>query len=156
MKNKKKVLNFVIILLFSFILSSCATAPKGYLNKGRYLYVKGNKNEASIVFTAKLFNKLYSLPFGKTCPLDLAITQLNYKYAGWKGVWLLEILPGSYVIYIGIVGWGIPNHPLHVKSNKVYLLNCDAFGAWIDEIMGAVYIPQKKLFIYEGREYRVP
>jgi len=156
MKNKKKVLNFVIILLFSFIISSCATAPKGYLNKGDYLYVKGNKNKASIVLTAKLFNKLYSLPFGSTCPLEQKITQLNYEYAGFYGVELLEILPGSYVIYIGVVGMGIPNHPLHIKSNKVYLLNCTEYSAWTEEIIGAVYIPQKKLFIYEGREYRVP
>lgn len=156
MKNKKKTLTFVIILLVLFIISSCATAPKGYSNKGRYLYVKGNKNEASIVFTSMLFRELYSLPVGTTCPLRLAITQLNYKYAGWKGVWLLEILPGSYTIYVGIVGAGIPNMRLHVESNKVYILTCEGDAVWKEELIGARYVPQKKIFIYEGKEYRVP
>lgn len=148
--------NFVILLLLPFIISNCATAPKGYLNKGDYLYVKGNRNDASIVLTAKLVYRLYDLPMENICPLDLKITRVNGEYSGWNGVELLEILPGSHIIYVGVVGRGIPHFPLHVKPNRVYLLNCEGDLISVGEVSGALYIPQRRIFSYEGREYAVP
>jgi hypothetical protein len=158
MINKSITLTSAILLLVPLGIISCATAPNGYVNKEDYMYVDGYKDDAAIVFTVKLFDSLYDLPMENNCPLDLKITQLNGQYSGWNGVTLLEIRPGYHYIYVGVVGAGIPSMELNVDANKVYILNCRHLtnAAWVDELIGAQYIPKRKVFVYEGREYEVP
>jgi hypothetical protein len=162
MKTKKIVLNSIIILLTSFIFSSCANAPIGYLNKDRYLYVDGDKEEVAVVFTEDLFCQLYSLPACRNNPVEFSITQLNYKYAGWKGVKFMEIRPGTHHAYLGMVGRGIPNASLIIEAYKVYILIWEEDNinlkdtVYQKEIGGARYLPERKVFVYQGREYKVP
>ena len=166
MTIKRKILICTLILLISLMIGSCASAPsapKGYVNKDKYLYVAGDRDEVAIVFTEDLFCGLYSLPECTNSPIEFSITQLNYQYAGWKGVKFMEIRPGTHHVYLGMVGRGVPNASLIIEAYKVYILIWEEDNIqqrdtiYQKEIIGAIYMPWNKVFIYnDGREYKVP
>lgn len=161
MLNRAKALNSVLIILLLSILISCASAPKGYVNKDKYLYVDGDKEEVAIAFTEDLFCELYGLPECPNKPVKFSITQLDYQHAGWNGVKFMELRPGTHHFYLGQVGKGAYGSSI-IEPYKVYIFIWEEDHInqndtiYSKAIGGAEYIPGRKSFVYQGREYKVP
>jgi hypothetical protein len=132
------------------------------VNKDKYLYADGDKADVAVVFTEDLFCQLYRLPECRNLLVEFSITQLNYEYAGWNGVKFMEIRPGTHHAYLGMVGRGVPNASLIIEANKVYILIWEEDHInlkdtiYQKEIEGARYMPERKVFVYQGSEYEVP
>lgn len=145
----------IVIFVVLVVISSCSTAPDGYVNNERYLYLKGDNKNSSLVITNTMLSQTYSIGVEDLC--EMLISRINGQFVGWNGVYYAEIPAGKINFTVGNSnGYYAPGMMLDTASRKVYTISCDYEKAWFTELNDSEYIPSKREFIYQGVNYKLP